>query len=120
MADADAIRELRVRVTNIESKLNELSGDFYRHLRESATATANPEPMKRWVLTSAGGTLAFSAWGSFRPRDGSFIPTFFEDRSDATCVLHHLFGPGDVVSIEETEVVEHNGILVEARHAIVK
>lgn len=36
MADADAIRELRVRVTNIESKLNELSGDFYRGMHSDS------------------------------------------------------------------------------------
>lgn len=82
--------------------------------RDDAASTTGP--IKRWVIVIDGGGRVFDPWSGFCPR-GSWFPIMFDTAEDAALVRGKLFAQGSAVDLEEVEVVERDGRLVEARYA---
>lgn len=105
------LRIYGIRSDNVESRLASKPDDF-----GGVTSTGAPKPMKRWVLTSNNGRRALHSWGGVMWRRVEHPPTLFATKEGAALVRDLLFQPGDDVCLEEVEVVDRDGRLVEARY----
>ena len=105
------IGHLSRRLSEIEVRLASKPDDF-----GGVTSTGAPKPMKRWVLTSNNGRRALHSWGGVMWRRKEHPPVLFATKEGAALVRDLLFQPGDDVFLEEVEVVDRDGRLVEARY----
>ena len=105
------LRNVFRRFDALEARLASKPDDF-----GGVTSTGEAKPMKRWVLTSHNGRRALHSWGGVMWRREEHPPTLFATKEGAAWVRDLLFQPGDDVFLEEVEVVEHDGRLVEARY----
>lgn len=106
-----SIHGLSEDVDALEARLASKPDDF-----GGVTSTGAPKPMKRWVLTSNNGRRALHSWGGVMWRRVEHPPTLFATKEGAALVRDLLFQPGDDVCLEEVEVVDRDGRLVEARY----
>lgn len=105
------LRKAEARIDALEARLASKPDDF-----GGVTSTGAPKPMKRWVLTSNNGRRALHSWGGVMWRRVEHPPTLFATKEGAALVRDLLFQPGDDVFLEEVEVVDRDGRLVEARY----
>ncbi len=106
-----SIHGLSEDVDALEARLSSKPDDF-----GGVTSTGAPKTMKRWVLTSHNGRRALHSWGGVMWRREEHPPTLFATKEGAALVRDLLFQPEDDVCLEEVEVVERDGRLVEARY----
>lgn len=106
-----SIHGLSEDVDALEARLSSKPDDF-----GGVTSTGAPKPMKRWVLTSNNGRRALHSWGGVMWRRKEHPPVLFATKEGAALVRDLLFQPGDDVCLEEVEVVDRDGRLVEARY----
>lgn len=99
--DVDALR------VHLSSKPDDFGG---------VTSTGAPKTMTRWVIVSGGCVLSAGAGLISRARN---VPAFFRTRCDAMVVRDLLFEgwADESTRVEEVEVIERDGRLIEARYA---
>lgn len=95
----------------LEARLASKPDDF-----GGVTSTGAPKTMTRWIIVSGGCVLAPGAGLISRARHA---PAFFRTRGDAVVVRDLLFEgwTDESTRIEEVEVIERDGRLIEARYA---
>lgn len=102
------IDRLMCRVMELEARLSSNPDDF---------STGEPKTMKRWMVVSGGCVL--TPGSGFLSRAGHVRPAFFSTRAQASVVRDLLFGGwmDGSTRVEEVEVVERDGRLIEACYA---